>query len=196
VCSGPMGGGPDNSVVRRRPARQHGRVDHGLRLRPPRDDDEVAAVAAHAALLTEDFSFLLDFNPGESWNGYLRRLAERSRGMAVVDGWVPSTFLLAVVGGDLVGRVSIRHELNAQLSVVGGHIGYGVVAAHRRRGHATGILRQALVVARSLGVDRALLTCDDDNTGSATVIERCGGILDSVVAEPGTGTAVRRYWID
>jgi predicted acetyltransferase len=44
------------------------------------------------------------------------------------------------------------------------------------------------------GVERVLVTCDDDNVGSATVIERCGGVL----AEVGIGRdgqALRRYWI-
>lgn len=49
-------------------------------------------------------------------------------------------------------------------------------------------------IARENGVDRVLVTCDDDNTGSATVIERCGGLLDSVV-DGAEGDRVRRYWI-
>jgi predicted acetyltransferase len=49
-------------------------------------------------------------------------------------------------------------------------------------------------VARSLGVERALVTCDDANVGSATVIERCGGVLDGVVTASG-GNRIRRYWI-
>jgi len=71
---------------------------------------------------------------------------------------VPATFLLARVGGDLVGRVSIRHELNDFLAEFGGHIGYAVRPQFRRRGHATEILRQALVVARGEGVERVLVT--------------------------------------
>ena len=61
----------------------------------------------------------------------------------------------------------------------GGHIGYAVRPAHRRRGYATEILRQSLIVARAVGVDGVLVTCDDDNVGSAAVIERCGGVLES-----------------
>ncbi len=108
-----------------------------------------------------------------------------------------STWLVAEVDGEIVGRTSIRHELNAYLAFHGGHIGYGVRPAFRRRGHATEILRQSLVIARSYGVDRALVTCDDDNIGSAAVIEACGGVLERVVpaVESDDGVAFRRYWI-
>ena len=63
----------------------------------------------------------------------------------------------------------------------GGHIGYAVRPAHRRRGYATEILRQSLIIARAVGVDRVLVTCDDTNVGSSAVIEACGGVLDDVV---------------
>ncbi|MGI8445981.1 MAG: hypothetical protein ACR2MP_02105 [Streptosporangiaceae bacterium] len=33
----------------------------------------------------------------------------------------------------------------------GGYIGYCVLSGHRRRGYATGILRQSLVIARAHG---------------------------------------------
>jgi predicted acetyltransferase len=64
-------------------------------------------------------------------------------------------------------------------------------------------LRHAVVIARSVGVDRVLVTCDDDNIGSIRTIEACGGKLDSVrsaeldsvrPAEPDS-VALRRYWI-
>jgi predicted acetyltransferase len=57
------------------------------------------------------------------------------------------------------------------------------------------MLRQGLTVARALGVVSVLVTCDDDNIGSATVIVRCGGVLDSVVEEPGSRVPKRRYWL-
>ena len=109
---------------------------------------------------------------------------------------MPATFLLAEVDGTVVGRVSVRHRLNDRLIAHGGHIGYCVLAPYRRRGYATEMLRQGLVIARAARVDRVLVTCDQDNVASARVITNCGGRLDPdwPTSLDGT-TVVSRYWV-
>jgi predicted acetyltransferase len=167
----------------------------GLRLRPPRAEDEAAFAAAHQAMASEGFVFGLGYQPGRPWDGYLSELEDHRHGRNLRAGWVPGTFLVADVAGDIVGRTSVRFMLNEFLSEWGGHIGYGVLPWHRRRGYATEILRQSLIVARAAGVGRVMLTCDQSNVGSRTVIERCGGVLDSVVHLDGRPPALR-FWID
>ena len=96
-------------------------------------------------------------------------------------GWVPATVLWIVDDDEqVVGRVSIRHRLTEQLRTVGGYIGYAVIPSARRRGHATVALAQSLTVAHELGIDPALVTCDDTNTASRRVIEKNGGVLEDV----------------
>jgi predicted acetyltransferase len=165
-----------------------------LVLRPLRISDEQEAIAAHEEFAAEGFNFLLDWRPDEPWSAYLHRLEQLRRGIAVAPDRVPSTFLVAEVSSELVGRVSIRHELNAALADFGGHIGYGVRSGHRRRGYATEMLRQALILVRAQGVDRVLITCDDDNAASIAILENAGGILDDIRPGP-DGTQRRRYWL-
>jgi len=102
---------------------------------------------------------------------------------------VPDTVLWVVDGGQMIGRLSIRHSLTPFLLEKGGHIGYAVRPSARGRGHASSALRLALALAHDLGIDPALLTCDEDNTASRLVIERGGGRLEDVRA------GKRRYWL-
>lgn len=38
------------------------------------------------------------------------------------------------------------------------------------------------------------MTCDEDNTGSAAVIERCGGEFESIIDAGAGEPRKRRYW--
>src|SRR5258708_14774884 len=155
-----------------------------LRLRPLRPDDEAAFRAGHGQMAAEDFRFGLLVEPDTPWDAYVAKLADTRCGVNLPEGWVPHTWLVAEVDGQIVGRVSIRHELNEFLRTESGHIGYGVLPAHRRRGYATEILRQALIIARSVGIDQVLVTCDDDNIGSIQLIESSRAQLPSVPPPP------------
>jgi predicted acetyltransferase len=165
-------------------------------LRLPALDEEAEFLRAHRATSPEVPNFLHHYHEGMAFGEYLKVLANHARGENLPPNHVPSTFLFAFAGTRIIGRVSIRHSLNDLLEQVGGHIGYVVVPEFRRRGYATTMLRQSIQIARSLGIDRILVTCDDDNTGSIRAIERNGGILESIIAVPHLAKRKRRYWIE
>jgi len=109
--------------------------------------------------------------------------------------YVPSTELWAIVNDTYVGSVSIRHRLNIPLKILGGHIGYDVVPGHRRKGYASEMLRQAIPIARSLGIQEILITCDDDNVASIRVIEKHGGVLRDKKPLPWPPETLKRYYL-
>ena len=104
-------------------------------------------------------------------------------------GWVPGTTLWYVDGDEYLGTLQIRHWLTDALHTVGGHIGYEVRPSARSRGHATRMLALALPVAHALGIDPALVTCDDTNVASQKVIEANGGQKTTTIPPK------LRYWI-
>jgi len=127
------------------------------------------------------------------WQDYLQRLAIAAQGIDQGEGQVAATFLVADVDGELVGRSSIRHSLNERLRREGGHIGYRVLPDHRPRGYATADLRQSLVVTRSLGIERCLVTCADDSVAPAGLITPELRLkLASAPQEPGRSRHLRR----
>ena len=144
---------------------------------------------------------ILDAHEGEHWTGLtvfgeepytveelalpaaFAAFAQRLRDLALQEtprpeGKVPETLLWWVDGDEYLGRLSIRHQLTDALREFGGHIGYMVRPSARGQGHARALLAAALPIARDLGIDPALLTCDADNTGSRRVIESNGGVLE------------------
>lgn len=112
-----------------------------------------------------------------------------------MSGRVPKTHRWAVMQQKFVGRIAIHHELSDALRISGGHIGYDTVPSFRGRGVATQMLRQALPLARALGLAEVLLTSDDHNLASHRVIERNGGVLRETKRPNPARPAKRYYWI-
>ena len=124
---------------------------------------------------------------------------KRRSGVGLKPGYVRETYLWLVDGGEFLGEVSIRHSLTEKLLSYGGSIGYGVRFSRWGEGLGTRMLAMALEYTRDeLGMERVLVTCDDDNPGSARVIEKNGGVLWDRITNSAGGRSVitRRYWID
>lgn len=102
---------------------------------------------------------------------------------------VPQSTWWLVDGDAYLGRISCRHVLNEWLAEFGGHIGYEVRPSARRRGHATTMLRAVLPHVHALGIDPALVTCDDTNVASRRVIEAAGGEFEDQRGEK------LRFWL-
>lgn len=91
-----------------------------LRLRPLRlDESEYPAAPVELAVDGFTFGFIRD---GETFAEHVARLDEWRRGRQLADGFVEGTWLVADVGGTIVGRASVRHELNEACGGVLGRV--------------------------------------------------------------------------
>jgi predicted acetyltransferase len=131
----------------------------------------------------------------EGFAGWVERLKLQSDETLVLEpGRVPAAYWWIVDDGQYAGAITLRYRLNDKLLDGGGHIGYGVRPSARKRGLASWALGAVLDRARERGMDRVLVSCDDDNVASARTIERNGGVLEDV-RDTWLGLT-RRYWIE
>lgn len=122
-------------------------------------------------------------------------LQDHAEGKNLPENWVAdSTYWLIDETNRVLGVVNIRHSLSEFLLNSGGHIGYGIRPSERRKGYATKLLALSLQKAKELGIDQALVVCDEDNAGSFQTIIKNGGIADNDFVEE-DGVVVKRFWI-
>lgn len=133
-------------------------------------------------------------NTADEWITGIKRLEDPE---TCPDGLVPSNTYIAVRLSDnkIVGITDLRHSLDTPgLKEWGGHIGYSVRPDERRKGYATEMLRQNLLNAKKLGLDRVMISCDEDNIASERTIIANGGVYEKTVLVDGE-RAVKRFWI-
>lgn len=70
------------------------------------------------------------------FDGMLKYYQNAEKGIGLPEGYVPATEFWIVEGEKFIGRLSIRHELNDNLTNFGGHIGYAVRPTERKKAMA------------------------------------------------------------
>ena len=133
----------------------------------------------------------------EDYGKWLGNNFRNSRETTAREGWGKTSVFFAVRKNDkkILGTAEIRHDLgNDILREYGGHIGYTVCPGERGKGYGTAILRLALEECRHSGLDRVMLTCNENNAASIRVIEKCGGVLKET--KEAKNHVIRVYWID
>lgn len=132
------------------------------------------------------------------YEGWLEKL-EVDRTMEPNENRVPAdTYFLVRESDDrIIGMINIRHCLNENLRLIGGHIGYSVRPTERRKGYNKVNLYLELLRCQELGIDEVLMDCDADNLGSARTMQALGGRLVREWYEPNIyKTVLQDYVID
>lgn len=132
-------------------------------------------------------------------NTIIQKSRDYENGVNMKPGYVKATTLWLIDNNQFIGEINIRHELTDYLLNYGGHIGYEIRYSMRNKGYGTKMLLMTLPYCKEvLKLQKVLITCDDDNIGSAKVIEKNGGIMENVVINDIDRGIVktRRYWIN
>ena len=132
---------------------------------------------------------------GMTHEAHLKQLSDEFHGRNMLEGRVPHTMLYGFLDGVIVGRCSVRHALNDHLREFGGHLGYGVAPPFRQRGFGRQLFQAGREHLKTLGIERAFMTCDADNIPSRKLIEAAGGILQDDTIDPADGARLNRYWL-
>jgi predicted acetyltransferase len=134
----------------------------------------------------------------DDYEGWLEKL-EVDRTMEPNENRVPADTYFLVRESDerIIGMINIRHCLNENLRLIGGHIGYSVRPTERRKGYNKINLYLGLLRCQELGIDEVLMDCDADNLGSARTMQALGGRLVREWYEPNIyKTVLQDYVID
>ena len=159
--------------------------------------DESAFLAGLKEWEGEDTSWhTFTWKEGMPFGEHVVRLENDALGIGAEAGLVPHTMLYGFLDGQIVGRCSIRHELNERLLTNGGNIGYAVAPRFRKRGFGSQLFKTGLSYISELGRKKVLITCAPSNTASVAMIEGNGGVMENEVFVEEDGEILRRYWID
>lgn len=127
----------------------------------------------------------------EQWLEYIKKMEKADNPNSV-----PCLQYGLFDGSRLLGLIQIRLVLKGYLVEFGGHIGYCVRPCERRKGYAKTMLKAALDICREEGLEKVLVTCLENNIGSAKTIEGCGGVFEKIVYDDVNYKAnMKRYWI-
>ena len=127
----------------------------------------------------------------ESFKRWIKENELVSMGVGLKEGKVPQTIYWIMENDEIVGIGKIRHYLNENLLVRGGHIGIGISSSHRGKGIGTKALELLLLEAlNTYGIKKVLLTNSETNIASRRIVEKCGGKLESII------NGCCKYWIN
>ena len=170
-----------------------------LYLKIPTEEDEQIVMEARAEFLQVESRIpgAGSLEKNEVYSDWLEKVVLDLSEKTVPAGRVPSTQYLTMRKSDnkLVGFIQLRHHINHEhLSKFGGHIGDSIRPTERNKGYATKQIQMVCEIAKSMGIEKVLITCKDWNKASARTIEKSGGVFESEIVDA-EGTKFERFWI-
>lgn len=80
----------------------------------------------------------------------INKLLNYSQGINLPENYVPCTYYFLWDNDDIVGLFKIRHCLNEQLKIRGGHLGFCILKEFRGKGYGTNGLKLAIEQCKNI----------------------------------------------
>ena len=143
--------------------------------------------------IPKDENGFINGGNGKTFDDYKQWLMKQDNmasGIDLEDWMVPSTTFWLFVDDLPVGFGKLRHYLTDKLKEDGGHAGYAIRPLYRNKGYGKLLLKILMEQANLMGIDKLLLTIQNDNERSIKVALANGGVIEKV-------TDIRHFiWID
>ncbi|MCM1283766.1 MAG: GNAT family N-acetyltransferase [Muribaculaceae bacterium] len=159
------------------------------------DKAQLLAMVAEIKQCDANFEGLNDIENIGDYSLFLDKLEKWKHQERIPADYSPQTIFGVFDEGRLAGGFVLRHVLKSALINHSGNIGYLVRPAERKKGYGKILLMLALEKAGEKGLEKVLVTCRNDNTGSIKVIESCGGKYENDYYDEGADITYKRYWI-
>ncbi|MGL5798182.1 MAG: GNAT family N-acetyltransferase [Cetobacterium sp.] len=104
-------------------------------------------------------------------------------------GRVPQEIFWMYIDDIIVGVIKIRAELNENLLINGGNMGYSISPNYRENGYGKLIVKKGLEILKLKKVNKVLITIYEDNIPSRKSVEANDGILKDI------NNKLCRYWV-
>jgi acetyltransferase, GNAT family len=128
---------------------------------------------------------------------FVRTCIKHAAGIGLSAKTSPYTrYFLTDKTGTIFAQGDLRHRETQHNLLFAGQLGYGVPPSHRKCGYGTMICAKLLEKAAARGFSNIIITCRDDNLGSAKIIEKNGGILLNKIYNKEDHIHMRRYKVD
>jgi len=125
---------------------------------------------------------------------FVRTCVKHAAGIGLGVSVSPYTrYFLVDDEGVIYAQGDVRHKATKATVTLEGQLGYGVLPSKRLMGYGTLICRLLLEKAKELGFTSVIITCRDDNIGSAKIIEKNGGRLINKILSKKDNVLMRRY---
>lgn len=133
----------------------------------------------------------------DSYEKYLEKcISDKTIEEENLDWSNATNYLLVDENDNIYGCSQLRSSLKGNLVNVGGNVAYAIRPSERGKGYGTVQLQLLLKKLNDLGIEKALITCRENNIGSKKTMEKFIGESDLLVESIYPGVKEYRYWID